>query len=82
MDRFQPLRNTIGSLAGSPIPRNPRPGEQFDIPETYPTSKRIRTFAALLGTGMRRLRSYRRSPERPAVFSEASSELYVGDFEV
>ena len=77
MDRFQPLRNTIGSLAGSPIPRTPRPGEQFERPEIdYP--KHHWTLTPLVITGLRRLGSLRRESELPTILSEASPEQSLG----
>jgi len=77
MDRFQPLRDTIDSLAGSPIPRTPRPGEQFERPETDPP-KHHWTLAPLLITGVRRLGNLHRANELPTILSEACPEQSMG----
>ena len=43
MDQLQPLRDSIGFLAGSPVPRSERPGECFEAPEVPLAAARKRS---------------------------------------
>lgn len=43
MDQLQSLRDSIGFLAGSPVPRSERPGECFEAPEAPLAAARKRS---------------------------------------
>lgn len=51
MDKYQPLRDTIGLMAGAKVRRTQRPGEQFDLPEK-PRHSRIRSLITIVLTGI------------------------------
>lgn len=63
MEPLQPLQESIGFLAGSPVPRSTRPGECFPAPEEAPTpavqttrSTRRTVFLTLAAAILMRLR--------------------------
>lgn len=50
-NKYQPLHDTIGLMAGTKVRRTQRPGEQFDIPEK-PRHRRIRSLLTVVLTGI------------------------------
>lgn len=50
-NKYQPLHDTIGLMAGTKVRRTERPGEQFDIPEK-PRYRRIRSLLTVVLTGI------------------------------
>ena len=52
MDNFQPLRDTIGLLAGTPVRRTNRPGEQFEMQNKPRIPKRTRSLLTVLIMGL------------------------------